>query len=212
MKRNLLILMALLISLSSYAQDTKAKAILDAVKQKYQSIQAYSANFIYTIDSPTARTSESLKGDITIKGSKFYLKLPDQHIITDNKTQWTFLKESNEVNISDYEPDESEITPDKIYTIYEKNYEYVYVEEKVENGKKYHIIDFKPKDKNAKIFKIRVKVVKDANSIKSWELFERNSNRYLYTITKFAEVRVGDGYFKYNPANYPSKPEVQDLR
>lgn len=193
-------------------KDPKAQSILDMVKKKYQEISAFKASFTYTMESKTAGVTESFNGEITIKGGKYYLKLPKQHIITDKQTQWTFIKESNEVNVTNYEPDPNDITPEKIYTIYESGYDYAYMEEKVEQGKKYHIIDLKPLNKNAQFFKIRLKVVQETNSIKSWELFERNSNRYLYTVTKFATVNVGDGYFKYSASKYSSKPKLNDLR
>jgi outer membrane lipoprotein carrier protein len=193
-------------------KDPKAKTILDATKKRYQAIDAFKATFVYTMDSKNAGVSESLSGEITIKNGKFYLKTPKQHIITDKTTQWTYLQASNEVNITNYEPDPNDITPEKIYTIYENGYDYSYMEEKVEQGKKYHIIDLKPLNKDAQFFKIRLKIVQETNSIKSWELFERNSNRYLYTVTKFASVNVGDSYFKYNPSKYSSKPTQNDLR
>jgi hypothetical protein len=195
------------------AQDKKAKAILDATKAYYQSMNAFKANFVYNLSSPTTGTNETVEGEITIKKEKFYLKLPAQHIITDAKTQWTYLKSSNEVNITDYSPDADEITPNKIYSLYETKYDYVYVEEKTEQGKTYHIIELKPKDfKTSKVTKVRLKIVKTTNAIKSWEVFERNQNRYLYNVTRFAKVRVEDNYFKYNRSNYPSKPQEVDLR
>jgi outer membrane lipoprotein carrier protein len=214
MKKTLFIYIILNITFLSFAQaqDPKAKAVLDAVKLKYQGMDAFRAYFIHNMSSPSTGVNETFQGDITVKGAKFYLQLAKQHVITDGKTQWTYLKDPNEVNITEYEPDKDEITPNKIYTIYETDYEYVYVEEKLEQGKAYHIIDLKPKNRDAQFFKIRLKITKGGNSIKSWEIFERNSNRYLYTITKFAKVSVGDSYFKYNTANYPSKPEVIDMR
>ncbi len=210
-----LILFAFIFSQSSntFAQkDPKAKTVLDAVKARYQAISAFKANFVYTMESKTAGVAESFTGEITIKGGKFYLKLPKQHIITDKQSQWTYIQESNEVNLTNYEPDPNDITPEKIYTIYESGYDYAYMEEKVEQGKKYHIIDLKPLNKNAQFFKIRLKIVQETNSIKSWELFERNANRYLYTINKFSTVDVKDSYFKYNASKYSSKPKVNDLR
>lgn len=198
---------------SAFAQqDPQAKQILDAVKKKYQDMPAYKVEFTYNMSSPTSGVNETVNGSIVVKGSKFYLKLPEQEIITNGSTQWTYLKESNEVNISDYEPDEDDITPDKIYTIYERDYDYSFVEDKVEDGKSYEIIDLKPKDRNAQFFKIRLKVVKDTKSLKSWEMYERNANRYLYEVHHFATVKVGDSYFKFNPTKYPSNPEVIDLR
>jgi outer membrane lipoprotein-sorting protein len=198
---------------SSFAQkDPKAKQVLDAVKQKYKALTAFKANFSVNASSPTAGTNENFNGEITVKSTKFYLKLPDQQIITDGTTQWTYVKDANEVNITDYEPEPDDITPNKIYEIYETDYDYSYVEEKVESGKKYHIIDLKPKKLNTQYFKLRLKITSDANSIKSWEIFEKNSNRYLYTITRFATVSVGDGYFKYNKNSFPNNHKVNDLR
>lgn len=86
------------------------------------------------------------------------------------------------------------------------------MEDKTENGITYEIVDLKPLDKNEKFFKIRLKIVKSSKSIKSWEIFEKNANRYLYLIDRFATVTVSDNYFKFNSAKYPNNPEIIDLR
>jgi len=208
-----LLLIVIYLPQAQAQQDPKAKAILDAVNQKYKSMKAFRAYFVYNMLSPNSGVNESFEGNIVVKGSKFYLELPEQHVITDAKTQWTFMKDGNEINISEYAPDKDEITPDKIYGIYEDNYDYAYIEELNEGGRAYHIIDLKPKDKNAtSFFKIRLKIVKSSNSLKSWEIFEKNANRYTYNVNRFEEVKVPDSYFKYNSAKYPSSPEVIDLR
>ncbi len=207
------LLLTISLSLSLQAQDPKAKAILDQVKKKYQAMDAFKAEFTYTISSKASNVNQTIKGEIYVKGQKFYLRLPEQHVITDGRTQWTYLAESNEVNVSEYEPDEGEITPDKIYSIYERDYKYAFVEEVNEDGRIYQIIDLTPKNReDSELFKIRLKIVKATSSIKSWELFEKNNNRYLYEITYFATVKAKDSYFKYNPKRYPDNPEVIDLR
>lgn len=216
MKKTLWIISLFLISLSYQVQaqqDPKAKSILDEVNKKYKAMKAFEAYFSYNLLSPSSGVNETFEGRIVVKGSKFYLELPEQHVITDAKTQWTFMKDANEINITTYAPDKDEITPDKIYGIYERNYDYAYVEEITQGGQTYHIIDLKPREREAvSFFKIRLKIVKSSNSIKSWEIFEKNSNRYTYTIKKFATVNVPDAYFKYIASKYPSKPEVVDLR
>lgn len=194
-----------------HAQDAKAKKILDAVRTKYKEKTAFQASFLCNMSSPTTGVNETTKGEITVKGSKFYLKLPKQEVLTDGVTQWTYVKDANEVTITNYAPDPDDITPNKVYELYESNYEYAYIEEKVEAGKKYHIIDLKPKNRNAQFVKIRLKIT-EKNGLKSWELFERNSNRYLYTIQTFADVTVADSFFKYNKANFPAGHTVEDMR
>lgn len=196
----------------AYSQNdpvAKAKGILDAVKKKYQSIKAFKADFTYQITSEGQDVEDELKGSITVKGAKFYLKLPEQEIFTDARKQWTYLKDANEILVGVYEPDADEITPDKVYTIYEKNYKYTWVEDQTVDGKTYHIIDLTPKKReDSQIFKLRLKVVQSSKSIKSWEIFEKNSNRYLYNITRFATVKVSDNYFKYSASRFPSNPEL----
>ncbi len=196
---------------SAVAQDAKAKQVLDAVKAKYKVIAAFETTFICNMSSPSTGTSDTYEGKLAVKGNAFRLKLPKQEVITDGVTQWTYSKDANEITINNYAPDPDDITPNKIYELYEANYEYSYIELKSEQGKNYHIIDLKPKNKNAQFFKVRMKIT-EKYGIKGWELFERNSNRYLYHIKKFAEVTVGAPYFKYQKADFPAGHTVEDLR
>lgn len=193
-------------------QDPKAKAILDKVNAKYKKMDAFKAKFLYNMSSPTAGVNETFEGEIVVKDDMFYLQLPEQHVITDGKTQWTYLKDSREVNVTEYDPSEEEITPNKIYNLYDKGFKFVFVEERKEEGQVYEIIDLVPDDREVNYYKIRLKIVKSSKSIKSWEIFEKNANRYLYNITYFATVKVGKTYFRYNAKKYPNDVEVVDLR
>lgn len=56
------------------------------------------------MESPTAGINETSEGEIIVQGPKFNLKLSGQEIINNGTTVWTYLKESNEVNITNYEP------------------------------------------------------------------------------------------------------------
>jgi len=56
-----------------------------------------------------------------VKGNKYKVQVKNQEVISDNKTVWTYIKDANEVQVNDYEPDENSITPSQIFTIYEKD-------------------------------------------------------------------------------------------
>lgn len=45
-----------------------------------------------------------------------------QEIYCDGKTMWTYLKDANEVQISNYNPKSSDINPSEIFTVYEKGF------------------------------------------------------------------------------------------
>jgi|GEM_PF-2888973 len=145
--------------------------------------------------------------------SKFKLKLANQEIYNNGKTVWTYLKDANEVSISDYTPDDdSFVTPEKVIKLYKKDYKYVFIREFTENGKVYEEIDLQPTDRSKKVFKIRLVINKKTRSIKSWEIFEKNQNRSKYIINTIAyDVQVDDNYFNFDKRKYPNVNEV-DLR
>lgn len=195
-----------------YAQnDTKALAILDAMSKKYKDIPSFKAKFTYALEG-NAGVNEVSEGEIIVKGGKFILKIAGQEIINNGTTVWTYMKEANEVNISDYEPDENEITPTKIYTMYKKGYKYIFLEEKVDAGKPYEVVDLVPEDKKNQVFKVRIEINKKDKSVKSWKVFEKNGNRYLYTVKSFEpSYKIEDNLFSFDKTKYKGV-EVIDLR
>ncbi|HAR19664.1 MAG TPA: cell envelope biogenesis protein LolA [Cytophagales bacterium] len=203
-------ILVLLTGIKTYAQhDPKAEAILNEMSKKYKSIKAFKADFSYVLESPSAGKNETITGEIFVKGEKFKIKLGNQEVINNGTTVWTFLKEENEVNVSNYEPDAEDITPNNIYTIYQKGYKYLLAEETASA----QIIDLVPEDKSKKIFKIRITVSKKDKSIKSWKMFEKTGNRYVYNITKFSPNPPGidDKFFIFDK-NKHKGVEVVDLR
>jgi len=200
-----------IICLSSvFAQrDPKAEKILNDMSKKYKSYKAFKANFSYVMESAMAGKNETINGEITIKGDKFRLNIGDQEVINNGTTIWTYLKSSQEVNISNYEPDPEDITPNNIYNVYQKGYKFILLEETPAT----QVVDLIPEDKNKKIFKIRITVNRKDNSIKSWKMFEKSGNRYIYNIIKFQPNPVGvdDKYFVFDTAQHKGI-EVVDLR
>jgi len=207
----LVVMLATTFATAQAQNDPKAGEILDAMSAKYKSIPAFKASFTYSLENPGSSVKESTSGDITVKNGKFYLKMGEQEIINNGSTVWTYLKESNEVNISDYQPEEDAITPMNIYTIYQKGYKYSYVEQKKEGGQLYDVVDLTPENKSNQIYKIRLMVNRKDRSVRSFRIFEKNGNRSNYLITKFTPVEVDDKTFVFDQSKYKNV-EVVDLR
>ncbi|MES2733265.1 MAG: outer membrane lipoprotein carrier protein LolA [Bacteroidota bacterium] len=195
----------------SSTNDPKAEAILEAVSKKYKSIVAFHASFLYTLES-SGNTKESYAGDLTVKGAKYRLKMGGQEIINNGTTVWTYMKESNEVNITNHEPEEDELSPAKIFTVYKKGYKYVFTEELKEKGVVYEVVDLIPENRNNQIFKIRLFINKKDKSIKNLRVFEKSGNRSYYTITKFdPDDTIDEKPFVFDKTKYKGI-EVIDLR
>ena len=208
----LLALSASLVSAASAQQDPKAGKILDQMSAKYQAMKAFRANFTQTLENDASKVKENLSGDITVSGQKFRLKISGQEVINNGQTVWTYMKSENEVNISDYEPEEQEVSPSQIYTLYKKGYKYAYVQEAKEGGEVVDVIELSPEDRNNPVFKVRLKVSKADKSVKSWQMFKKNGNRYTFKINKFIpNVPVDATTFNFDKSKYKGI-KVIDLR
>ena len=126
--------------------DAKAKGILQKVSVKYETMKSYSVDFVNKLHSPLAGIDEETKGNAIISGEKFRIELDDYTVIVDGKSMWTFLKEDNEVNISEFDPEESEINPSNIYKMWEKGYKYRMLDSETINGVKFHVVELNPED------------------------------------------------------------------
>ena len=213
--KKFLALCAVSLSLASAAtaqQDPKAGKILDQMSAKYQAMKAFKATFTQTLENDAAKVKENITGDITVSGQKFRLKLSGQEVINNGQTMWTYMKAENEVNISDYEPEDQEISPSQIYTLYKKGYKYAYVQEAKANGVPVDVIELSPEDRSNPVYKVRLKVSKADKSVKSWQMFKKNGNRYTYKISKFQpNVPVDATTFTFDKAKYKGV-KVIDLR
>jgi outer membrane lipoprotein carrier protein len=194
--------------------DPKAFEILEAMSKKYKAIPAFEANISYTLSNDVEKISEEFKGKITVKGDKYKLVLPEQEVINNGTTQWTYLPDAKEVNIDNSEAsaDEGTPTPSRFYEIYKKGYKYLYLQDQTEGGVLCEIVDLVPEKKDPQYFKVRMNIVKKDKSIQSWTMFDKSGNRYKYTITKFApNAKIEDAFFTFDPKKYPGV-EVIDLR
>lgn len=213
--KKFLALLALSASLTSAAtaqQDPKAGKILDQMSAKYQAMKAFKASFTQTLENDAAKVKENLSGDITVSGQKFRLKMSGQEVINNGQTMWTYMKSENEVNISDAEPDDQEISPSQIYTLYKKGYKYSYVQEAKEGGELVDVIELSPENRDNPVFKVRLKVSKADKSVRSWQMFKKNGNRYTFKINKFTpNVPVDATTFTFDKAKYKGV-KVIDLR
>ena len=110
MKKYLLIAFSLF-TLSSIAQSSKdADLLINKISKRYKKFSSIKADFTYSIESKAEKINEKQKGNIVIKGNKFRLDIAGQTIICDNKTQWTYSKEINEVNSRELQINTSDLS------------------------------------------------------------------------------------------------------
>ena len=209
---SLLVVALMFVNLAQAQQDPKATKILDAMSQKYRTMKAFKADFAQTLENPSAKVKETMAGNILVSGQKYRLGVSGQEIINDGKLMWTFLKDANEVTIMESDEEAESMSPSKIFDMYKKGYKYSYAGTETIEGAKYDVIELAPEDRKNPIYKVRLFINQKDKSLKSWEMFRNNGNRYTYTIKNFqANPTLASDAFTFNKAKYKGV-DVVDLR
>ena len=224
MKRLLIFSILSFTSLATFAQkDAAAKAILNKVSEKYKSYDLVKTDFDFTLENQQAGIKETRYGTLIAKSkaNKFNVTIysaestakpeVEQQIISDGKTQWTYLKKDNEVQINNVDVSGSGLNPAQIFTIYEHGYKYLYNGVFKIGGKTYDEIDLTPEEEKS-FFKVRLEIDKVKKQIYSALIFDKNGNRYTYKLTSLVpNIPVPDNTFTFDPKMHKGV-EVVDLR
>jgi len=196
---------------TSYAQDPKAKSILNKVSAKMKSAKSLKANFSLAMKDAKGSVAQNISGVFFMKGNKYRVNAGAQEIICDAKSVWTYLKKNNEVQISPYVAEEQAISPAKLFSgVYEKEFHYSYKGSKTFSGKTVDVIELKPKTNMG--FSRAELYVDPSGNIAGGNIFEPSGSSYAYTISDITpNVNIADAQFSFDEKAHPGV-EVIDLR
>ena len=207
------LLISELLSAQTVPKDAKAKSILAAVSKQYRSYDMVKADFSFTLKNQQANISETQNGTLFVKSkmNKYKVSVGNQELISDGKVQWTYLKNDNEVQISDINTSPDALNPAQIFTIYEKGFKYVYLGETKLNGKVYQNIELAPSATRS-FSKIKLRIDKVNKQINNIVVNDKNGNVYTYFIKTFTpNVKVPETTFSFDAKKHPGV-EIVDLR
>jgi len=215
MKKIIILITASLLSVSSFGQkDPAAKVILDKLSEITKSHQSIQVDFKIDYKNLKDNMFNSSEGSITMRGDKYYLNFMGVETFFDGKTQWSYIKEVNEVNIIQPEPNDEDIfnNPKRLFTIYEDDFKYQHIDDMVENKVNYSIIDLYPEDVDEDFSRIRLQINTDKYFLSSATIFGKDGSHYSVSINKYnTSLKPDESVFTFNEKKYPGV-EIVDMR
>jgi outer membrane lipoprotein carrier protein len=216
MKRIFLISVLSVFTLAvSAQQDAKAKEILEKVTKTTQSLASLEAKFTFEMNNTAEKIQEKSAGTIILKNKKYKLNIPQMglQITCDGKTIWTYMVKSNEVSIANLDEETDDLMdPSKIFTIYERGFNYKYVSETVEGGIAVYNIDLTPQKAGGDIQKIKIMIDKQKMLIRGADMTGKDGNKYNVLVSELKTDGVyKDADFVFDPKKYKDI-EIVDMR
>jgi outer membrane lipoprotein carrier protein len=211
--KTIFVILILIVAYTGYAQtkDQKATTLLDEVSAKTKSYKSIKADFTYTMENKQAGINEEKKGTLLVSGDKYKLNIAGQIVISDGKTSWTYIQESNEVQINSPDSKEDALTPSKLLSSYNENYKSKIIKDKNQTDPNIETLELTPvKVKN--FTKAMLSIDKTLKQVKSFALYDKNGNIFTYKVTKFTiDAPFSPTDFTFDPKKFPGV-EVIDMR
>jgi outer membrane lipoprotein-sorting protein len=192
--------MLLVLTVSISAQNAiQARKILDKTASIIGRKGGAVANF--SISGKYGNSS----GTIAIKGNKFNAKTPQAIVWYDGKTQWTYMKKNQEVNVSTpTEAQQQSMNPYKFISIYKNGFKLGM--KNVSEGWQIHLYATNQKRTIKEMY-----IVVGKNYLPKTIRMRQSNGWTTIKVTNFKAKNLADTMFRFNAKDFPNA-EVIDLR
>lgn len=195
--------MAVVASVQSMAQSNpaQARAILDKTSKVIGHKSGVSAAF--TLNNPT---TGNVSGTIAVKGGKFNARTPQAIVWFNGKTQWTYMKKTQEVNVTTpTQAQQMTMNPYTFINLYKTGYNMTLTQ----NAQSYEV-HLTAQNKKRTVQELYISINKKSY-VPSRIKMRQNSTWSTITVSNFKAKNQPNSLFTFNQKDFP-QAEVIDLR
>ncbi|MCK5776991.1 MAG: outer membrane lipoprotein carrier protein LolA [Bacteroidales bacterium] len=206
-----ILLSVLLVFPQVFAQSKSADEILKELSNKTNSYDNIKLTFAYTMDNKAADINETTNGTLLISGDKYRLNIAGQEIICDGITLWTYMADSEEVQVNEVDEEEG-FSPNKLLSTYGDDYSSTKDVDINIEGKTYLQLLLKPRKENPSIEYVRLLIDADKMHLKRFTMYDFDGNSFAYDLKQFIpNTELPENTFSFIVADHPNV-EVIDMR
>lgn len=190
------------LGLSAYAEES-ASTIMQRCADKFKATPALTARFAI------ANTAKPVSGTFTMSRSRFRLSTPPMSIWYDGKTQWTYIDDNKEVNISEPTREElMESNPFEVITSFNSHYRC----RKLKSAAGTNVIELTPKSPGQAIAIAKITISKATGWPTAISVTFDGGNSTSVAIADIKPVEsLPAQTFTFDKKEYPNA-EIVDLR
>lgn len=216
MKKIGAIILLMFFALLAFSQsDDKSIEILDKLSTKLENYNGLHLEFNLIVDNTQEGVLDTIPGDILYSNGKYRFEMLDQLVFSDGGTSWTYLKEVEEINITEATGGEevNYLNPKLFLRNYKEDYKCRFISDKFVKNRPLVEIDLYPVSVDDKDFsRITLFVDKAKLQIYSVVYIAKNGVNYKIDFLRFIEnpnIDIKD--ITFNENDYPDA-EIIDMR
>ncbi len=191
---------------------SKISVIIDKAAALYDPAKGLCVDFEGQLNFEKTGNAENFEGSLVMKKDKFVLNTPGMNTWFNGTTQWVYMPQTKEVNVSN--PEDNELyflNPIVILQNYRQNFKVSYVGESTSvNARKSYDIALTPKKENV-VKKIEIQIEKNTCFPAKLIVSMHNHLRSIINVKEIREEQRSDDFFVFPEKQYPDV-EIIDLR
>jgi len=195
-------------------QDPEAKIILDRMAEEIKQYPSIQADFSLIVLDHKENKKNTTHGSILIKEDKYKVASGGTTVYFNGTTMWTHAEDDNEVTITepDNKDDDFLSNPAKVFTIYNRDFKYLYRGETTIDSVLMHEIDLFPRNLDLPYSRIKIFIAKKTGQLAIISAVGKDGVDYSVFLNKMVTNKViPDAVFTFEPLKY-KKITVVDMR
>ena len=201
MKKSVLVICCVLSALSTYAA-WDAKSVLDKAAAEFRKCPSVDVTFEVAIGNDTDN------GTILLQGNKFHTRLTNTTTWFDGKTMWSYVKDNEEVNVTEPKPAQlAKMNPYEFIDMYKKGYDIAFGT----NTKAYFEVVLTSTNAKNSIQKAIIRINR-MNYQPTYIIMGGSKADIEIKVTSYKKgKKQADSTFRFNKSKYPNA-DIIDLR
>ncbi|HWR94723.1 MAG TPA: outer membrane lipoprotein carrier protein LolA [Flavobacterium sp.] len=205
MKKSIYLIFLVVFSITSHAQDKKAKDLLDQVSAKIKTYKNIVIDFKYSLNNSKENINQESKGNVVMQGDLYVLNLMGITKLFDGKKIYTINPEDEEITISKFEEkDGNSVTPTKMLTFFNTGYKYYWDILQNVKGRKIQYIKLIPTNPKDQRKEILLGIDNQTKNIYNLIEVGKNGTKTTLTVISFKTNQpLSKNQFTFEASKYP---------
>ncbi len=181
----------------------QARALLDAVYQKYQNQKDADISFDYDLYNARTNLHRKSKGRLSVKGERYLLRFMGIKQLFDGNQLYTIRPDDREIDISKG-AGENAFIPDKILSSYQKDYKLSWETTQRLKGRSVQFVRLKPEHKSDTRY---ILIGVDAKTKRLYQVINVDKSGVTTTLTLTAykvDQGLSEARFTFDKNEYPT--------
>jgi outer membrane lipoprotein carrier protein len=200
-----------LFSATIVSAQEKAEDLVNKIRQTYEKLESLKGDFEQEFIWALAGETQVLNGTLYLKkGDRYRVETPNQMIITDGKTVWTYSLDKNQVFVDNLEKSKDNPLPRDLIIKYTRDFKPKLLRSEKVGEADCYVLSLTPRDENSFIRIVTAWIDKSTWLAARIEQTDISDNKTVYLLKNVQRnAALADGLFTFK---IPSDAEVVDMR